>query len=92
MLIIKIDENSKFYQNLRSKRKRTYKEIEDDSEKIKMEADHLLKAKKDLELWLDDLHQELELYKNRENEQIDYKQKLEDLQKLDIIDEGFNPK
>ena len=50
MLIIKIDENSKFYQNLRSKRKRTYKEIEDDSEKIKMEADHLLKAKKDLEL------------------------------------------
>ena len=49
MLIIKIDENGKF-QYLRSKRKRTYKEIEDDSEKIKMEADQLLKAKKDLEL------------------------------------------
>ena len=28
----------------------SYKEIEDDSEKIKMEADQLLKAKKDLEL------------------------------------------
>ena len=92
MLIIKIDENDKFYKYLRSKRKRTYKEIEDDSEKIKMEADQLLKAKKDLELWLDDLHQELEWYKNRENEQIDYKQKLADFQKLDIIDEGFNPK
>ena len=31
-------------------KKRTYKEIKDDSEKIKMEADQLLKAKKDLEL------------------------------------------
>ena len=92
MLIIKIDENDKFYKYLRSKRKRTYKEIEDDSEKIKMEADQLLKAKKDLELWLDDLHEELEWYKNRENEQIDFKQKLADFQKLDIIDEGFNPK
>ena len=50
MLIIKIDENDKFYQYLLSKRKRTYKEIEDDSEKIKMEADQLLNAKKDLEL------------------------------------------
>ena len=57
-----------------------------------MEADQLLKAKKDLELWLDDLHQELEWYKNRENKQIDYKQKFADFQKLDIIDEGFNPK
>ena len=50
MLIIKIDENDKFYKYLRSKRNWTYKEIEDDSEKIKMEADQLLKAKKDLEL------------------------------------------
>ena len=50
MQIIKINENEKIYQNLQSKRKRTSKEIEDDSEKIKMEADQLLKAKKYLEL------------------------------------------
>ena len=50
MLIIKIDENDKFYQYLRSKRKRAYKEIEVNSEKIKIDADKLIKAKKDLEL------------------------------------------
>ena len=86
-----LDENGKFYQFLRNERKRTYKEIEDDSQKFKIEVDELQKAKKDLEIWIDDLHQELEWFKNRDNIQVDYKEKLEDLQKQNIIDDSFNP-
>ena len=86
-----LDENGKFYQFLRNERKRTYKEIEDDSQKFKIEVNKLQKAKKDLEIWIDDLHQELEWFKNRDNMQINYKEKLEDLQKQNIIDDSFNP-
>ena len=85
-----LDENCKFYQFLQNWGKRTYKEIEEESKKIKIEVNELQKAKKDLELWIDDLHQELEWFKNRDNMQVDYKEKLEDLQKQNIIDDSFN--
>ena len=41
-----LDENDKFFQYLRSERKRTYKDIEDDLQHIKYEAEQLLRAKK----------------------------------------------
>ena len=86
-----LDENGKFYQFLRNGRKRTYKEIEDDSQTFKINVDELQKAKKDLEIWIDDLHQELEWFKNCDNMQVDNKEKLEDFQIQNIIDDSFNP-
>ena len=44
---------------------------------------------KNLELWINDLLQKLEWSMNRDNIQVDYKEKLEDLQKQNIINDSF---
>ena len=87
-----LDENDKFFQYLRSERKRTYKDIEDDLQHIKYEAKQLLRAKKDLEICIDDLHHELDWYTNQEDMQTNYREMLFELKTQGIIDDHFNLK
>ena len=52
--------NGKFYQYLRHKRKRTYKEMEDDKDDLLKEVNTLTKIKEDLEGFLKETCDELE--------------------------------
>ena len=58
------DENGKFYQYIRSERKRTYKQIEDDNELKKRKIDELIKAKADLERLMGSMENEIEFYRH----------------------------
>ena len=83
-----LDDKGRFYQYLRSERKRTYKDIEDDSREIRKEADKLLEEK-NLEAELEDLHHKLEWHMNKEDELNDYKMKLDELMNQGIIYEEY---
>ena len=58
------DENGKFYQYIRSERKRTYKQIEDDNELKDRKIDELIKAKADLERLMGSMENEIEFYRH----------------------------
>ena len=77
---------------MRSNRKRTYRQIEEESKEMARETNHLLTVKKILEAECQDLFQELEYYKNLDNMQIDYKKKLDDLKDQGVIDDDYNIK
>ena len=67
---ITIECNGKFYQYLRSERKRTYKEIENDNDENRELVKSLKIAKEKLENELLMMSEELELIKNRERDHI----------------------
>ena len=85
------EENGKFYQYLRSNRKRSNKQIENDSELLQIKNNELLDAKKKLEANLEDMYAELKWHQDKDNAEIDFKRKLEELQKEGVLDENFNP-
>ena len=77
---------------MKNDRKRSYKQIENDSDLIKAKNNHLLKAKQELEQSIEDLNLELKWYKDKDNAEIDHKRKLEQLQSDGYLDDNFNPK
>ena len=85
------EENGKFYQYLSSNRKRSYKQIENDSELLQIKNNELLDAKKKLEANLEDMYAELKWHQDKDNAEIDFKRKLEELQKEGVLNENFNP-
>ena len=77
---------------MKNDRKRSYKQIENDSDLIQAKDNRLLKAKQELEQSIDDLNLELKWYKDKVNAEIDHKRKLDQLQSDGYLDENFNPK
>ena len=86
-----IVENGKFYQYLRNKRKRTYREMIVDGEELKEKMDELVKAKCDPEDVLKSTAEKLEWYKQKEDFEEDYKLKLEKLRELGVINSRYEP-
>ena len=84
-------ENGKFFQYLRNKRKRAYREMTADGEELKEKMDELEKAKCDLEDVLKSTAEELEWYKQKEDFEEDYKLKLEKLRELGVINSRYEP-
>ena len=83
-------ENEKFYQYQKSDRKRTYKQMEEQSKDKIREANNLLYAKKSLETEFQELYEELEYYKNLDNSQIVFKKKLDVLKDQGIVEDIYN--
>ena len=61
--------------------------MEEQSKDIIREINNLLEAKKSLETEYQELYVELEYYKNLDNSQIDFKQKLDALKNHGIVDD-----
>ena len=76
---------------MRNNRKRTYNEMMGESEISKIINDELIKTKKKLEQQLDEAELSLRMYEEKERDDIDFKNKLEELKDAKIIDNNYNP-
>ena len=62
-----------------------------ESEISKIKNDELIKTKKKLEQQLDEAELSLRMYEEKERDDIDFKNKLEELKDAGIIDSNYNP-
>ena len=62
-----------------------------ESEISKIKNDELIKTKKELEQQLDEAELSLRMYEEKERDDIDFKNKLEELKDAGMIDNNYNP-
>lgn len=86
-----LDQNGKFYQFLRSERKRTYRQIENDNLEKNNELRSLINRKLDLEQQLLTMSEELRVMQAQEDQTDNYKLKIEHLIETGILDENGDP-
>ena len=87
-----LDENGSYSIPTEWTKKDAQRHKKNDSQHIKNEAEKLLRANKDLEACIYDLHHELDWYRNQEDMQTNYKEKLLEPQTQWIINHHFNLK